>query len=54
MKTRKSSTIIFSSLVALVVLSGCANTIRGVGSDTANTVNATQDAVKKTGNAIAN
>ena len=31
-------------LVSLVSLSACGNTIRGMGRDTANTVNATQDA----------
>ena len=34
-----------TALVLLVALSGCANTIRGVGQDTASAVNATQDAV---------
>lgn len=29
---------------AIVALAGCANTIRGLGADTANTVNATQSA----------
>lgn len=33
--------------VALSVLAGCANTIRGMGQDTANTVNATESAGKK-------
>jgi entericidin B len=31
-------------LVAAAATAGCANTIRGVGQDTANAVNATQDA----------
>ena len=31
-------------LAALLVLSACGNTIRGIGRDTANTVDATQDA----------
>ena len=31
-------------LAALVALSACGNTIRGMGKDTANTVNATQQA----------
>lgn len=31
-------------LAALLALSACGNTIRGVGRDTANAVNATQDA----------
>ena len=30
--------------IALSVLGGCANTIRGMGQDTANTVNATESA----------
>ncbi|MDR6756797.1 entericidin B [Mycoplana sp. BE70] len=30
--------------IAISMLSGCANTIRGMGQDTANTVNATQSA----------
>ncbi|MBB4066922.1 entericidin B [Gellertiella hungarica] len=39
-----------SVLVALVLLSSCANTIRGAGKDAANTVNAAQSA----GNNVAN
>jgi len=35
---------IATTLVALFSLSACGNTIRGIGRDTANTVNATQDA----------
>ncbi|MBB3655500.1 putative small secreted protein [Rhizobium sp. BK650] len=35
---------IASALMILLALSSCANTIRGVGRDTANAVNATQDA----------
>lgn len=31
-------------VLAVVALAGCANTIRGMGADTANTVNATQSA----------
>lgn len=31
-------------LFSIVTLSSCGNTIRGMGKDTANTVNATQDA----------
>ncbi|OLP61508.1 entericidin [Xaviernesmea oryzae] len=31
-------------LFSVVALSSCGNTIRGMGKDTANTVNATQDA----------
>lgn len=32
------------ALVTLLMLSACANTIRGIGEDTANAVNATQAA----------
>ena len=35
---------IAAACVVLLALSSCANTIRGVGRDTANAVNATQDA----------
>ncbi len=43
------STIARISLVcvALSLLGGCANTIRGIGQDTANTVNATENAGKR-------
>lgn len=37
---------------SLIALSGCANTIRGIGQDTANTVNATQNAAQRTVNAV--
>ncbi|MDA8870505.1 entericidin [Rhizobiaceae bacterium] len=37
---------------SVLMLSGCANTIRGVGQDASNTVNATQGAVRRTGNAV--
>jgi predicted small secreted protein len=33
-----------AALLVLLALSSCGNTIRGVGRDTANVVNATQDA----------
>ena len=39
-----------SVLIALALLSSCANTIRGAGKDAANTVNAAQSA----GNNVAN
>ncbi len=43
------------AVVAMAILAtGCANTIRGVGQDTANTVNATQGAGKRVSNAAAN
>ena len=35
---------IAAALMVLLALSSCGNTIRGVGKDTANAVNATQDA----------
>ena len=40
--------------VAAPALTSCANTIRGAGRDTAQTVNATQSAVKRTGRAVVN
>ncbi|KJF74164.1 MULTISPECIES: entericidin A/B family lipoprotein [Rhizobium/Agrobacterium group] len=43
MITRILSTV-FVALLTVVTLSSCGNTIRGVGRDTANAVNATQDA----------
>ncbi|MCO5146123.1 MAG: entericidin [Aquamicrobium sp.] len=44
-----TSTAIRISTLALVALmtAGCANTIRGMGQDTANAVDATQDAGRK-------
>ncbi|MBZ9790441.1 entericidin [Rhizobium sp. 3T7] len=42
-----------AALCVLVALSSCANTIRGMGRDTANTVNATQNAGQRVGNAAA-
>ncbi len=42
--TAKSLTRIGFVFAALFTLSACANTIRGVGADAANTVNATQAA----------
>lgn len=43
MKT-KTYAMIAAALFATTLLSGCGNTIRGLGQDTANTVDATQDA----------
>ncbi|MDO9418719.1 entericidin [Pararhizobium sp.] len=37
-------------VAALAALSACGNTIRGVGRDAANTVNATQDAGRSVAN----
>lgn len=43
----KSLAIVGAVLVAMSALTACGNTIRGIGQDTANTVNATQAAGKK-------
>jgi len=43
MSATKTARIAFA-LAALLSLSACANTIRGMGADTANAVNATQSA----------
>ncbi|RDJ12306.1 entericidin A/B family lipoprotein [Rhizobium grahamii] len=40
-----------SALAVLLVLCSCGNTIRGIGRDTANAVNATQDAGRSVGRA---
>lgn len=40
-------------VLSVVALGGCANTIRGVGKDTANAVDATQSAGNNVGNAAA-
>jgi entericidin B len=45
--TATTVTRISFALAALLLLSACGNTIRGMGQDTANTVNATQAAGKK-------
>ncbi|MCA1405335.1 entericidin domain-containing protein [Sinorhizobium chiapasense] len=42
--TTKTLATIGAVLLALATLSSCANTIRGMGQDTANAVNATQGA----------
>jgi entericidin B len=39
--------IAFSAVALALTLSSCGNTIRGVGQDTANTVDATQNAGKR-------
>lgn len=54
MNSHKILVITFSSLLGMAILSGCANTIRGLGKDASNTVDATKNAVKKTGDAIVN
>ena len=43
----KSVCLITAAVVTLLSLTSCGNTIRGMGQDTANTVNATQDAGKR-------
>ena len=40
-----------SALAILLLLSSCGNTIRGIGRDTANVVNATGDAGRSVGHA---
>ncbi|SIQ16506.1 hypothetical protein SAMN05880582_101970 [Rhizobium sp. RU20A] len=42
--TKSSIALLGAAALAVLTLSGCGNTIRGIGQDTANTVNATQDA----------
>jgi entericidin B len=44
MKLRQSATVLL--LFGVLLTAGCANTIRGVGKDTANAVNATEQAGK--------
>jgi entericidin B len=45
--TAKTVTVIAALLATMVSLTSCGNTIRGMGQDTANTVNATQDAGRR-------
>ena len=52
MKKLLASLLLLS--VVAPVLSACENTIRGVGRDTAQTVNATQNAARRTGRAVRN
>ncbi len=49
--TAKTFATIGVVLFALTSLSACGNTIRGIGADAANTVDATQDAGRKVDNA---
>ena len=42
----KTTTKIATALLAVMLLASCGNTIRGLGRDTSNTVDATQDAAK--------
>ena len=43
----KTSTKIATALLAVLLLASCGNTIRGMGRDTSDTVDATQDATKE-------
>lgn len=45
--TAKTVTVIAALLATMVSLASCGNTIRGMGQDAANTVNATQDAGRR-------
>ena len=47
----KTVTVIAALFATMVTLSSCGNTIRGIGQDTANTVDATQSAGRNVGNA---
>jgi entericidin B len=49
--TAKTVTVIVALFAITTSLSSCGNTIRGMGQDTANTVNATQDAGQRVGQA---
>ncbi|MDR6668055.1 entericidin [Rhizobium sp. 1399] len=49
----KTASVIAATVCMMLSLSACANTIRGMGKDTANTVNATQSAGHRVGNAAA-
>jgi len=50
----KAISAIAAACCIMITLSACGNTIRGMGKDTANTVNATQNAGHRVGNAAAN
>ena len=50
MKLSRFATI--AILASALTVSACANTIRGVGRDAANTVNATEQAGKNVANAV--
>ncbi|NLS06379.1 entericidin [Rhizobium sp. P32RR-XVIII] len=49
----KTVTTIVTTCCILLSLAACGNTIRGIGRDTANTVNATQNAGNRVANAAA-
>ena len=50
MKLRHFTTV--ALLLGALVAAGCANTIKGVGKDAANTVNATEQAAGSVANAV--
>jgi entericidin B len=45
-------TTVIAVILGILAVAGCANTIRGMGQDTANTVNATAHAGKKVVRAV--
>jgi predicted small secreted protein len=45
--TVKTITVVAALATTMLSLTSCGNTIRGMGQDTANTVNATQDAGRR-------
>jgi predicted small secreted protein len=51
--TSSITTKIAAALCVMLALSSCGNTIRGMGKDAANTVDATQNAGNRVGNAAA-
>lgn len=53
-KKMKFVSTLTATCMVMLALASCANTIKGVGRDAANTVNATQNAGKRVGNAAAN
>lgn len=52
-KEMKQVSAITATCLVILALASCANTIKGVGRDAANTVNATQNAGNRMGNAAA-
>lgn len=52
--TAKTITVVAAILTTMVSLTSCGNTIRGVGQDTANAVDATQSAGHKVNRAARN
>jgi predicted small secreted protein len=51
--TLSITTKVASALCIMLALTSCGNTIRGMGKDAANTVDATQNAGNRVGNAAA-